>query len=444
MLPKTTTLPRPLLAAALCLAAWAAAVPARAADGPPTLDEALAKQAPQVMQYLQGKKYHNVGVLKFLVKNAGRLDDNAGPINLSLANRMEVALALAADPEQPIGLIERASAVVVQADNMRANHLTRDGRAAFFDLEYPLAWGRDRVKADAFVTGFVELDPASRVLKVTVQAFDNRDFELREVCTFTTAATVRTYAELGREFLVQGAKGAPVKQLRKAEDLPAKEKLVVVEASPLDQKDLVPVEVKVLYDGKDVPVVRGQVKEPNEKQTVSFKLKNWSKQRFGVVLLVNGLNTIYRERLAPEACHKWILDADEEIEVRGFQLRDEQKAERFTVKPPSHSDADEVRYNEHLGTFTLVVFAEGQKDAVKPVEDEAQRKVGRISKGVLSEGKARPMSLAALQSQLKAALGEGGKGFIIHGPKEKNEVEQVEFITGPAVMLATVRYYTPK
>src|SRR5581483_6105032 len=67
--------------------------PARAND----LERKLFKEAaPKVLAHLQQEGYHNVGVLKFQVKKGNApASDNVGPINLGIANRLELALVLA-------------------------------------------------------------------------------------------------------------------------------------------------------------------------------------------------------------------------------------------------------------------------------------------------------------------------------------------------------------
>ena len=38
------------------------------------------------------------------------------------------------------------------------------------------------------------------------------------------------------------------------------------------------------------------------------------------MLLVNGENTLYQERVAPAACRKWVLGPNMSVTVRGFQV----------------------------------------------------------------------------------------------------------------------------
>src|SRR5688572_6887243 len=104
------------------------------------LEQTLHKQAPKILKELQQKGCKNVGVLKFRVKKGNEpTSDNVGTLNMTLADRLEIALALAMDndPAKQIGIIQQASAVAAKIKE--SNHLTKSGRAALFKEEYPLA-----------------------------------------------------------------------------------------------------------------------------------------------------------------------------------------------------------------------------------------------------------------------------------------------------------------
>ena len=79
----------------------------------PSYDEAVRTQAPEIIKKLHASGYKNVGVLKFMARNEnGVWRDNLGPINRSLADRLEIALLVALKPEDDLGIIFRASDVV--------------------------------------------------------------------------------------------------------------------------------------------------------------------------------------------------------------------------------------------------------------------------------------------------------------------------------------------
>ena len=68
------------------------------------VEREMIRRAPDIVQTLQKRGYHNVGVLKFLVaKGKGNLSDNTGTLNLTLANRLEIALILKDNPARPPG-----------------------------------------------------------------------------------------------------------------------------------------------------------------------------------------------------------------------------------------------------------------------------------------------------------------------------------------------------
>ncbi len=414
------------------------------------LDQALSRQAPAIIKYLREKKYTNVGVLKFLVqKGEDPPSDNAGPLNLSIANRLEVALALA-NPDEDLGIIERASTAVARANNKRANHRTKEGRQALFNVKYTLGWGNQEVSANAFVTGLVVISPNLRTLTVTVQAFGKQSADLDTVCKFTATANARTLAEAGESYLLKGARGAfdDATLLVKADESAADIKSGK-EDFPLEAKES-PVELKIVYGGEEARVSKGKVREPKEGQEVTFVLKNKGTETYGVVLMVNGENTIYRERLDPASCYKWILDPGEEIKVRGYQTNLKEFV-KFTVLSPEESAKNEMNYNEHAGTFSLIVFRNKKKDEPPVlVKDDAVQELAAISRGSLTlESKPNPSTLKALQSRLKKresnASDPDQRGYVVPGQKTEGSVKQVSFKADPIpVMSCTIRYYEAK
>src|SRR4029077_5530543 len=109
---------------ALFLAALVSvAVPARGAD----LAKAMLDRAKARVKHCKEKDAKTVAVLKFLgAKDGSDFSDNLGTINTLLARRLELALILANDPRNPIGVIDDASAVAAKTPG--ANHRTPEGR----------------------------------------------------------------------------------------------------------------------------------------------------------------------------------------------------------------------------------------------------------------------------------------------------------------------------
>src|SRR5215213_5211926 len=254
------------------------AAPAQAAD----LEGALLDRAKALIKHSQAKGYKTVGVLKFLgAKDGGDFSDNLGTVNALLARRLEVALVLANDPRNPVGVIDDASAVAARTRG--ANHRTPEGRRALFAAPYKLAWGdpRARVTPDAFLTGLVEVSKDLKTVRVSFLAFDRVTNKLEPVPGIPDAVVANRAAalvELGESFTVRGAfddgkvearpkanaKNDPPKEEAKNDpppDLP-KDTDVIQQARDVRDKAArhpaddpnAPVKLTVLYTGKPVPI----------------------------------------------------------------------------------------------------------------------------------------------------------------------------------------------
>jgi hypothetical protein len=452
--------------AILVVVAFAAISPARGADGP-NLTRSLHKSADAVMQLLQREGCSNVGVLKFLVAvGDGPLRDDAGPLNATLADRLEVALALAspekADPDEEIGVVTRASSAVARSGNRRASHRTPVGRAEFFRLSPKLftrSWGsEEHVLPDAFVTGEARLAADLRTLQVKIQVFTKKDpAKLVSVDEFTAPVDARTLTETGLSFT--GARGAlddekyveqVVKGTVKPTDPLGKRKEKEIQFASWMQKEA-PVRITLLYNGREVPIKEGSVETPREGEKVAFRLENRGDETYGVALFVNGENTIFKERVPPLYGYKWILEPGKTVTVQGFQKNDDTR-ESFRVLSPEESDKDEVNYGDNAGTFTVVVFRSTAKSEEAVVKAEAARPVieGAISRGTLTfNGEARPMDLKAFKTRLKARVekesAENSRGLIGKGAETESQVVRVPFTPYPnPVFSATIRYHQPR
>jgi hypothetical protein len=417
------------------------------------LDRALLKNAPEVIKYLSDHKCKAVGVLKFLVqKGSEQPTDNAGPLNLNIANRLEVALVLA-NPDEKLGIIRHASEAVSKSKNRRANHLTADGRKALFEVPYILAWGKDDtpVQADVLLAGLVKLSPDLKTTTVQIQAFSKDKPDLEKVVEFSAPTDARTLTENGRSYRLR--------QLFQEKDDEAASSASDTDAgkadNPLKNSNI---QWTILYDDKPMPIEFNggvaTVKGPVEDQQVAFRLANKGKDTYAVVLKVNGENTLYRQRFPSDRCRKWVLDPNDQFTIYGFQVN-QGNAAKFEVLSPEESERDEVNYGPHAGTFSLEVFPGKQQVGKTPTNDAEETVVAAIGSGDLPATK--PIQRASLKQKLmeensgKAKETGGtrqlfGEGRLIGAGKQvKSEVKSVEFVTGPVpVMSVTVRYYQPR
>lgn len=432
----------------LMLAVWLTmlATVAMAAD----VKREFIRQAPEILRHCRERGYKNVGILKFRIrKGQGQPTDNAGPLNMNLADQLELALIMANDVRNPLGIIHDASAVAAKVKG--ANHLTVEGRELLFSETYPLAWGDSRVRPDAFLVGVVEMRGSLDSFTVGVAAFSPGKEGLEKVVQFTATPGVDDLIEVGESFAVRGLFDAGKLELA---DTVRQE--IVTHAAAVHQASaphpLVAPEASavldILYDNRIQTVeYRGgeaYVKEPETGQKVSFVIRRKNpadKQRYGVVLKVNGENTLARQRLKDLDCRKWILEpGDPPITLHGFQITDD-SAQEFRVLSKAESKAREMDYGRDVGTISFVVFRELTHEPVHaPVLAAEDEDFGILSRGVFPS---QPVpTLDVLKQKLLAD--SGTRGLIVEGERIHAATRKVKFRAEPTPILsATIRYYHP-
>ena len=125
------------------------------------------------------------------------------------------------------------------------------------------------------------------------------------------------------------------------------------------------VELEVYYDNQKQPIEQDPTKfpdfrvpEPRAGQTVEFRLRNRTASRVGVVLAINGLNTLRMEDVSADGagCSKWILDPGVEYTVANFHHADN-TAEPIKVLADDESlRSEEQNPHPRLGAIELLVF----------------------------------------------------------------------------------------
>ncbi len=411
-----------------------------------SLERAMLQQAPRLVKLLQQRSYRNVGVLKFLVNREGEdtFTDKVGTLNLLLARRLELALILANDPRKPVGIIEDASAVAQKTPG--ATHLTKEGRLELFGATYRLAWGDERVRADAFVTGLASISKDLKRLTISLLLVDGKTNKVEPVPgEFTAANRADQLAEMGESFVLRGFFDDG-KAETTAPDNPQQKKILEQTAQvhegkkehPARQADA-PVVMEVHYDGHVVPYEirdgKAYIPEPQQGQKVQLVLKrDGSKERYGVVLKVNGENTIDKQKLPELSCRKWVLDPGcPPAEVNGY-LMDNRETIQFRVLSPRESRAKEIDYGPDVGMITMTVFREAKKEAVAGLGGEKEKVLT-----MLAPPKEPAKNFHALKAQL---LDDVNRGVIGEGDKVETKANVVPFRPDPRpVMVLTVVYY---
>jgi hypothetical protein len=305
------------------------------------IDKELVKKGPELLQELKKKGYHNVGVLKFTVKKGkSELTFNAGSLNHNMATRLENALILANDAENPMGIIRDATSVAA-AQAPKATYLTPEGRDQLFKLSYPLAWGNQKVTADAFISGVVDLSSDMKETSLKLVVCDKKSGKLQDLMSFSGIRTDRSIlADSGQSFALAkralrsrdlGDSAADALTNWANESAQSNDSSASTTANtpnadnPRDSFDLVKLEV--LVNGTAQAITKDSASPGEyrmdklvEGQSVVFQLTNLTAEKIGVVIKVNGQSTINKEEAADEQCTRWMLEPSGKNLLRGFYL----------------------------------------------------------------------------------------------------------------------------
>jgi hypothetical protein len=355
-----------------------------------------------------------------------------------------VALVLANDMRSPVGIIRNASAVAARIRG--ANHLSEMGRRKLFGADYPLAWGNETVAADAFVTGTAEISKDLRTLTLSVDTFDKRAGRPAQFGKDVVARNdVSKLAEMNESFRLRGG----------FDNGTVEEKRLIADAARIKSKkekhptqdNEVPVRLEVLYNGKRVAVThrdgKAYLPEPKRGEKVTIRLRrDGRKERYGVVLKVNGENTIARQQLPDLQCRRWILEPGKgPVAIRGYQI-DNDKAEEFRVLSAAESKKREINYGADVGTISLTVFRERRGEEVKDPGEPGEAKRERIvASGALPQRK----SYKELRADLFKENDTQVRGLIAPGEKVVSRTVSEKFKPDPTpVMSVTLIYYRPR
>ena len=444
------------LALALLLSQYASANIFAQSDD---LGAVLKRCADDTIAYCDQHEFKSVGVLKFLVvKDDQEFSDHVGTINSLLAQRMEVALVLANNPRDPITLIEDASTTAETITG--ATHLTKAGRKLLLDGQYTAMWGDQKIKPDVLVTGIAQVGTDFRTLTISMLEFDQKSNELKPIGKDHVARIEpNLLSEVGESFSTRGAfDGGKIETTSNSNtetdppsDLPPDSDLVVKAVKkvrtgtsadhPLNDPKS-PVKLQVFYDGVMAPfeVKNGQAKirEPREGQRVEIIMtKDNTAARYGIVVKVNGQNTLYKQRLPDAQSAKWVLtEPGSNFVIRGYQLRDNKQLESFRVLSLAESKDKELDYGKDVGTITISVFPEGSPPALQLDEEVFENR--------LVEASRLPKESSSTFGALKAKLLAGAnRGLIAEGNRAPSVVKAIKFnCSSEPIMVGSATYYS--
>jgi hypothetical protein len=430
--------------------AFVGAVGRSAAQEPVAIELATVQTMTPVLNHIQLKGYKNVGVLKFLVRREGEREyrDNVGAMNLTLAKQFEVALIMCQTVATRVGVVENASAVAATIPG--ADHRSPEGCGRLFDARYPLAWGKEKVQVDAFLTGLVDVSRNLRQLQIQVEMID-RQTRRSEIIRKTVARNSPSrLSEMGESFGVRGAfDGGTVTVVGREQDRPVADGAAFQSAAlaagnqakhPLQFPQ--PVELEIRYDGQPVTIEfrdgKAFVAEPKEGQRVELALSHRGKdERFAIVLKVNGVNTLFKQRQPDFHCDKWVLPrGSRPLIVGGFQL-DQGRRESFRVASKAESQSRALDYGDDVGMITMTVFAERRARPDAPGLSTDVIQATTLQQARLPENRD---SYEALRSALDA-MNSGPRGLVVEGERTEFKTQTVAFDADPTPVLSVAVVY---
>jgi hypothetical protein len=366
-------------AALLAGAVWLAGAAAARADA---LDTALGENAYRILDELYKRNYKNVGVLHFRTQREGKpATFSAGSISSNLATRLETALIVADDPNDPdggpIGIIRNASATA-RSRGVGAWY-TEEGerRKLFAGPVYPLAWGDRKVSADAFLTGVVHVNKDLDKVSVTIEAFSAEKLEPEKLHEFTVSTDRSLLRDLGQTFMVTRRGLPPAKRDALAIRDARKRDLGEATDDPATPDDTYGMRMRVLYD--DVPQdprkdeANGgewRVDPPSKGQRIKLVLTHLRKtdKPLAVVLKVNGQSTYKKQEAESKLCQMWVLQPGSKEVFEGFYMsRDMKNLLPFTVLDDEESTGRTAEFGGKAGLFELDVFESRPEEESEPM-----------------------------------------------------------------------------
>jgi hypothetical protein len=395
-----------------------------------------------------------------------------------MATRLENALLMEIDPKQPIGIIRGASAVAAARAPDRRWSNTAPMRATLFENSYPLAWGEEKVKPDAFLHGLVRLSEDMRRTSVLVTCFDSRSNTPQQVCEIEVQTDRAVLAEAGQSYVIpRGLLKARAGEVGKdgkdqhgnsLDDLLNTDAVESARGRDHGRESVVAneyLDFEVRYDNMSVPLIsdpteeggRLRVAAPRAGRSVMFALKNKIADDIGVVVYVNGKSTLEYMTDPADRCRRWILPAGgETFGIRGY-VDDNDMLAPFKIVGPSDAVKNELASG--LGLIQVAVFLKGP--APIPDDRPVSRKLSLLSPSPYYQKKlgikGKPQTAAEARALAYRSAGlkvptqvrgpsDGMEGFVVPDPdlRERLTLKQREFPN--PVWVATplvIRYSDP-
>ncbi len=426
-----------------------------------------------------------IGALRFMIRKGDdpMFEPNIGMLNTDLARETQKTLMFA-NPATERTVANRfvviRDAFEVAEKLPKANFLTGDpnDRAAFFTPKYPLAWkletGEDSAHADAFLFGTGTIAKDFRTIRLQLCAFVKGGRDVIEGTEFSVPLDPRYISAMGENHIVSSRGKSNSKPSDEAIQKSASEIRDNPELHhPLQRTDA-PVSIVVEYgdelaDGKvdwkvkDIAFINQPTENlngaflpsPKKQQRVRFTIRRnpeYDGQRLGVLLKVNGENTLLKQVLPDSQCRIWVLEPNRsDFMVDGFYVAvgPNGSKQAFSVVNDSPDQALAKRYGTNIGIISLSVFEEELNPVGSTLDPNARMalltvKHAGVPKVAASDVFQARESMAQTlfsqnqnQNQERGVIVDDGIGVNVNVP-----VIGFRRATLP-VMSATIRYYRP-
>jgi hypothetical protein len=446
---------RLLVAAVACWLPFALCITGQVPARGDNIDGELLRQAPKVMEYLREQGYENIGVLNFRVSRNGKKPTLFGSLlNNNMADRLKNALILAIDPERPVQVIDK-----VRETSDKVDYTTPAQRMKLFrgKFQVPFDIGEQYVSADAFVTGKVSVSGDYATTTIAIEAFNKRRPEVfTKVAQFDVASDRYVMADLGQGFSlsrrgVQFMRGATDESdiIEGIHEDVSNRLQGVAPAGDADGEPF-PVKLTVRYNDQPQtlePSVLGpdnwNLAEPQEGENITFDVENVTDEKLGLVVMVNGVSTLYMETGQPDQLRRWVLRPRQKCRIKGFH-------EDMTTyrRIMGLSDEETRKYFEELGgtediagLIHVCVFRE---------QEDTSGGLPSVSRGSLRSASPRqigsrpPRTWKEMQQQIASTMKmKPGRGLM--GPSSDTGEETLKTEELPEVQLTdtmVIRYWS--
>ena len=359
-------------------------VSASVAHAGDNIDVAISETVPLLLAKLKEQNLKTVGVLPFRLKQSGKEELAGALIQTNMALRIEQAMAVYRDPDQPVnvafGTLNQARKSIPDAE-----FLTSKGRKKLFDVSYELPVGETKAKLDGFVTGVVEVSPDWRTTKIYFEyCLASNPAKLNKSGPFDIKTDRKMLVSMGKGFttpkqlasrsittalVMEGVQNDIDFQLQedKKADIKSPEQRVgrPISTNPFQSA---PVTLKVKYDNQDQVLTQDEfggkgnatIVDPKAGQKVTFELTNNTDKKVGVVLAINGKSLLYDEyTVNPDEASKFVLDPRRTYSVAGVYQRDHKGIQPVVGLSDSQtSEITKAIPSEAAGLIHMYVYQE--------------------------------------------------------------------------------------